>query len=187
MDLIEAIYSRRAVRQYEPRPLTREAISSLIDAAIHAPSAMNRQPWAFTVVQDRRLLAQLSEQAKAFLAGGAGEHPELSEGARRLLTPSFDIFYGAPVLIVICAIQPDAFAAIDCSLAAENLMLAARARGLGSCWIGFAEMWLSQPEGKAMLGIPDSHTPVAPIIVGWPRGEAAPTPRRPPQVAWIGG
>lgn len=186
MDLIEAIYSRRAVRRYEPRPLTRELIGGLIDAAIQAPSAMNRQPWTFTVVQERELLQRLSDSAKAFLAGGDASHPEVSGAARRLLTPEFDIFYGAPALIVISATSPDAFATADCCLAAENLMLAARAQGLGSCWIGFAEAWLSTPQGKAALGIAEDRTPVAPVILGWPQGETPPTPRNPPEIHWIG-
>lgn len=84
---------------------------------------------------------------------------------------SFDIFYQAPVLIVICSVTEIPWAVEDCALAAENLMLAAHAAGLGSCWIGFAQGFLGTPEGKAELKLPTAYKPVAPIIVGHPRSE----------------
>jgi nitroreductase len=90
-------------------------------------------------------------------------------------------------LIVICATEPDPMAQQDCCLAAENLMLAAHGRAAGTCWIGFAEPWLNQPEGKAALKIPVEHAPVAPIIIGYPRGEHPAPPRREPRIAWIEG
>src|SRR5208282_4925511 len=87
----------------------------------------------------------------------------------RLSSASYNIFYNAPIVIVICATESDTFAYQDCCLAAENLMLAAHANGLGSCWIGFAEAWLDQQAGKMALGIPAHYRPIAPIIVGVPR------------------
>ena len=80
-----------------------------------------------------------------------------------LSDPEFNIFYHAPALIVITAAQPTDWAVEDCALAAENLMLAAHAAGLGSCWIGFAQHWLGTPEGKTALGLPPSYSPIAPI------------------------
>jgi len=65
--------------------------------------------------------------------------------------PNFDIFYGAPALIVISTVTQIPWAIEDSALAAENLMLAARGMGLGTCWIGFAQAWLGTPEGKAAL------------------------------------
>jgi nitroreductase len=74
----------------------------------------------------------------------------------------------------------------DCSLAAENLMLAARAFGLGTCWIGFAQAWLATSEGKAALKLPGGYVPVAPIIVGHPKSAPPPVPRKKPEIHWIG-
>jgi nitroreductase len=74
----------------------------------------------------------------------------------------------------------------DCSLAAQNLMLAAADRGLGSCWIGFAQGWLNTNEGRECLGLPASSCVVAPIIVGYPRSEAPTVSRKVPIVTWIG-
>ncbi len=103
---------------------------------------MNEQPWFFTVIQDRAVLAR--------------------------------------------SVAVDQWAVENCTLAAQNLMLAACAEGLGSCWIGFARRWLATAAGKAVLGVPTAYPPVAPIIVGHPQGVAPPVPRKPPEISWIG-
>lgn len=185
MDLMQAIRHRRAVRAYKDRPLERATVEELLDAAIQAPSAMNAQPWAFYVVQEKALLKQWSDRAKvAFLA----EAPpaDLPEPYRQILTdPAFNLFYDAPALILICAKPGGMVPAEDCSLAGQTLMLAAHGLGLGTCPIGFARVWLNRPEVKLELGIPADYQPVLPIIVGYPRETPAPRERRPPEIlAW---
>ena len=102
-----------------------------------------------------------------------------------LSDPNFHIFYHAPVLIVIAVVEPTGWAVEDCALAAQDLMLAAYAAGLGTCWIGFAQGWLGTAEGKSALGLPASHVPVAPIIIGYPKHKPAPVPRKEPELRWI--
>jgi nitroreductase len=185
MQLSEAIYGRRATRDYEDEAVSEGQIESLIRAAIQAPSAMNRQPWAFSIVRDRRTLTRISDEAKAHMlrTTPAGLMPNHFE--EMLGNPSFDIFYRAPALILISATEDGQWGAIDCTLAAQNLMLAAYGAGLGSCWIGFAQGWLGTPEGKASIGLTESHLPVAPIIVGRPAGVSAPVPRRDPEIRFL--
>ena len=185
MDLKDAIYGRRAVREYVPEPVNESVLKSLIDAAAQAPSAVNRQPWSFAIVRDQGLLDRISRKSKAYmlatLPAGSLDH------FRDLLgDPNFQIFYHAPVLILISTIAADDWNVEDCSLAAENLMLAAHAAGLGSCWIGFAQKWLQTPAGKAALALPASHVPVAPIIVGHPKSPAPAVARKTPDIRWIG-
>ena len=103
-----------------------------------------------------------------------------------LTDQKFDIFYDAPVLIVIATSVETNWAVEDCALAAENLMLAARALDLGTCWIGFAQGWLATAAGKAALNIPTAYRPVAPIIVGHPKSFPAPVPRKEPEIHWTG-
>lgn len=103
-----------------------------------------------------------------------------------LNSEDFHIFYHAPALILISVVEEGAWGRIDCSLAAENLMLAAVDMGLGSCWIGFAQGWLGTPEGKAALNLPASHAPIAPIIVGYPKAPAQSVQRNIPEVNWVG-
>lgn len=186
MELMEAINTRRAVRSFSAEPVDRKTLDTLIDAAIQAPSAMNEQPWKFSVVRDRAVLDRISRASKAHMlktspAGLMSHHFE-----ETLNDPKFDIFYRAPVLIVISAAADSPWAVEDCSLAAENLMLAARALGLGTCWIGFAQAWLETSDGKAALNLAQNHRPVAPIIVGHPAATPPAVARKAADVTWIG-
>lgn len=185
MEINEAIYGRRAVREYTAEPVSEATIKSLIDAAIHAPSAINAQPWSFIVVRDQKLLASMSRHAKAHvLSKEAGSLPLHLH--TNLADPESQIFHGAPVLIVISAAAPAPWIVEDCALAAENLMLCAFAHRLGTCWIGFAQRWLNTAEGKAELGIPAEMVVVAPIIVGHPLRFPPPVPRQAPRIRWVG-
>lgn len=187
MELHEAIFSRRSVRDYEPTALEKPTLRRLIEAAVQAPSAVNTQPWHFTVVQDRPLLARMSAASKAHMlrVTPPGTWAEHLEGMLR--NPDFDIFYAAAALIVISSMTRDEWAVENCALAAQNLMLEARAQGLGTCWIGFAQAWLGTSDGRSALGLPEAYLPVAPIIVGHPRALPAPVPRRDPQIRWLPG
>lgn len=186
MDLREAIYTRRAVRAYSAASIDEGTLRELIDAAVQAPSAVNEQPWSFCVVRDARLLADVSRRAKQHMlattpAGLLSHHFE-----EILNDATFDIFYRAPALIVISAPAKSPWATENCALAAQNLMLTAHARGLGSCWIGFAQEWLRTSDGRAVLDLPPDYLPVAPIIVGHPRAQPARVPRKAADIRWIG-
>ena len=186
MELQQAIYARRSVRQFTPEPVERATLLRLIDAAVQAPSAINEQPWSFTVVQDRALLARISRESKAHVLRTAPAEVASHRFVDMLSDPSFDIFYGAPALVVISSVSAGLWAVENCALAAENLMLAACAEGLGTCWIGFAQSWLGTETGKTALGLAAGYRPVAPLIVGHPQGTPAPVSRKSPEIHWIG-
>jgi nitroreductase len=186
MDFGTTIYSRRAVRAYTREPVPEAALRALIDQAIQAPSAVNAQPWIFSVVRDRAALARISNASKAHVLAKPPEGVTPEHLHERLDDPDFDIFYNAPALVVISSADSGRWAVENCALAAENLMLAARAVGLGSCWIGFAQDWLGTPEGKSTIKVPESALPVAPIIVGYPQFEPAHVARREPKIIWVG-
>lgn len=182
MELKEAIYHRRSVRDYTDQPVDQSTITTLIRAAIQAPSAINLQPWAFVVIQDKALLKRYSDRAKVLASEAtepAAAHPELKE---MLSDPAFNIFYNAGTLIVICAKPVGQHPAWDCYLAAQNLMLAAHSLGLGTCPIGLAWTLLDQPDVKQELHIPMDYTPVVPIIVGYPRTRTTATERKEPEI-----
>jgi nitroreductase len=185
MDLNDAIHGRRAVRAYRTEPVDEDVLKGLIDAAIWAPSAVNQQPWSFVIVRDQRLLDCISREAKAhMLTTLSAESPRHFRD--HLSDPDFHIFYHAPVLVLISAVSAGPWTVEDCALAAQNLMLAAYAAGLGSCWIGFAQSFLGTAAGRDALSLPSTHVPVAPIIVGHPQAPAAPVPRQRPDIRWIG-
>lgn len=192
--LIDLIYKRHAVRAYKPDAIDEPRLRALLDAAVHAPTAMHQEPWQFIVVQDRALLKRLSDRAKEIARANAAHHgtllkPHVAAGDKifaPLADPDFNIFYDAGTLVVICAKPTNDFVTADCWLAAENFMLSACADGLGTCCIGFAVPVLNAPETKAELGIPADVRAFAPMIVGVPRGEVRPVPRKPPVVLrWI--
>jgi nitroreductase len=180
----DAIYARRSVRSYTGEKLTEAAVRELLAAAVRAPTAIHEEPWQFLIVQNDATLRQLSDRAKALFAGEVSRlHLDRDSRALEVFSqPDFNVFYDAGTLIVICARPMGPFVVADCWLAAENLMLAAHALGLGSCVIGSAVGALNAPEVKRELGIPADSTAVAPVIVGTPKGEWPPTARRPPQI-----
>jgi nitroreductase len=181
---LRGIYERRSVRSFTDEPVSRELVSSLVDAAIQAPSAMNEQPWHFTVVADKARLASISAKAKAFMLAEFSEDSHIDHLRQTLSDANFNIFYNAPALIVISAPQGSRWAIEDCAMAAQNLMLAAHSVSLGTCWIGFAQSWLNSDEGRRSIGVEPSQLVVAPIIVGHPAEKAHPVPRKKPSIAW---
>ena len=194
LSALDVIYSRRSVRAYTAERIPQSTVRALLDAAVQAPSSLGGDDsLSFVVVQHPRRLARLSELTKTrwtelvhtdmhlHLAASLGLEIDLSRGA----DPEFDIFYGATTLIVIWARRPDSFAAADCWLAAENLMLAAEALGLGTCCVGAVAPALNDSEMRLELAIPPVLTAVAPIVVGVPAGPSTPLERRVPDViAW---
>lgn len=184
MELIEAIYGRRAARAFTAEPVDRSVLEFLVEAAIQAPSAVNEQPWDFTVIRSNPLLDRISSAAKAHVLKANQDTAPPPHLREHLENPDFHIFYHAPALIVISANSGD-WAVEDASLAAENLMLAAYARGLGSCWIGFAQRWLETEEGRQAIGLPRDFVPVAPIIVGHPSAPIPPVPRNRARLRWL--
>jgi nitroreductase len=186
MDVNQAISDRRSTRDYTAQAVDEETIRRLIDAAVHAPNASNGQPWTFTVVRDQGLLDRISQSAKSHMLATLPAGPQSDRYRTMLSDANFQIFYHAPALILISGTAQGPWVVEDCALAAENMMLAAFGVGLGTCWIGFAQGFLNTSEGKDALGIPATWVPVAPIIVGHPKTDPAPVPRKEPEIRWVG-
>ncbi len=190
LDTLAAIYQRRAVRSYAPEKLEKSVIDELLAAAVQAPTAVHREPWAFVVIQNKERLRRYSDQAKTQLLGESEAtsyfHSTEPKALAVLNDPHFNIFYDAGTLIAICCKARGPFVEADCWLAAENIMLAATAKGLGTCCIGFAVGILNTAEVKRELGIPEAGAAVAPIIVGVPKGPLPAGSRRAPEVlSWV--
>jgi nitroreductase len=185
MDLEETIYTRRSVREFTDETVDRAILIQLIDAAIQAPSAVNQQPCSFCVVRDRTLLTDISREAKVHMVRTTPVGLMSHHFQQILHDPEFNIFYNAPALIVISTVADVPWAVEDCALAAENLMLTARAIGLGTCWIGFAQNWLATSEGKVALKLPATYKPVAPIVVGHPKSLPQRVLRKEPEIRWL--
>lgn len=184
MSEIEAIYHRRAVRNYQSQTIDKPTIHLLLKAAVQAPTAMHEEPWSFVVIQNQDILNRLSDSAKTLVRHDLQDSN--SQQAIHMLEfinqPDFHVFYNATSLIVVCSQFDGPFVVADCWLAAENLMLTACAKGLGTCVIGFAVSALNSKEWRDELGIPAEMTAIAPIIVGIPAGEMPLVSRKEPKI-----
>lgn len=162
MELLEAIRGRRSIRAFKPQDVPDEVVEQLVDAARHAPSAGNLQPWEFIIVrtlEQKRMLAEAARQA---------------------------FVEEAPVVIVVCADENRAsmgygirgkalYCIQDTAAATQNLLLAAYALGLGTCWVGA----FNEDDTRKALKLPSGIRPVAMIPVGYPAKTPAARSRRP--------
>lgn len=196
MDIFEAIRRRRSIRQYRPDPVKREDISKLLEAANQAPSAMNRQQWEFIVVTGAKV-AEMGESFRHIIE----EYTKNGESSRMKGSPfsredflRFAATYGgAPVVIVVLTdtAQTADFRRANlesASAAMENLLLAATALGLGTCWMTGPlndEMAL-----RRILAIPEDKEIVAVTPLGYPVVVPEAPPRQGPdltrKVRWVG-
>jgi nitroreductase len=175
-ETIATILRRRSVRSFQPEPVGQAEVEAMLEAGRYAPSAMNQQPWHFTVIRNPELLRKLEENCKTtFLESNVESLREIAQ------QEGFSVFYHAPLMVIISG-DPGAIAAqYDCTLAMENMMLAATSLGLGSCWTHAVMMFLATEKGKAIfreIGVifPEGHQPYAAAVFGWP---AEPYPETP--------
>jgi nitroreductase len=151
MSLVDVVLNRRSIRRYELKEIPRDVLDKILEAGRQAPSAANKQPWHFIVLTD-------SEIKK-----------ELSKGM-------FNRFIkDAPITVVGCA-HKDMIASkwsiVSTTIALQNMVVAAWAMGIGSCWVGD----FSEEEVKKLLNIPESWNIVALVSFGYPAEK--PQPRK---------
>lgn len=151
MDALDVIFTRRSIRQYTDEPVTEEQVKTLLEAGMNAPSANNRQPWHFIVVDARERLNAIME-----------------------IHPYSKMLEQAPLAIVVCAdiTRSERYWQQDCAAATENTLLAARALGLGSVWLG---VYPKEDRTKGIIrlfDLPEHIRPLCVIAVGHPAEEA---------------
>lgn len=181
---LELILHQRACRSYRDDPVDDTDLETMLEAATHAPSAENRQPWVFVVVRDAAARAAIDDLTRQVWSAGGRAHAEGSL-APRLFAEVDDFlgggYGGAPVLVVLAGDGRDGTspALLSSSVypAAQNLLLAAAALGYGSAMTTLA----AQPKGAlaALVGLPAGMRPFAVIPIGRPRATLGPPRRRP--------
>lgn len=156
-EVLNAIRDRRSIRAYTNEAVSEAQLKTLMEAAVQSPSARNLQPYHFAFVTDPEVLKEFSHDAQVTLARreNAGE---------RVKDPSYDVRYGAPLVVFIFATIEGPFTLVDCGIACENLALAAHDMGLGSVILGmprdvfhseFSEKWYNKlcPNEKGEFAI----------------------------------
>ena len=186
-DVIETIAARRSVRRYADRPLDRETLQVLIEAGHAAPSGANAQGWRFVVVQDRTIRDQLMALAvPRYKKWMEKAPPALTEMRREIDAVASDpIYYRAPAILFV--IGSGMTAALDTPMVCQNVMLAARSLGIGSCWVYFGQLALEDAEARALLELQEGESVYGPILLGYPEnGEFPPAPpKKEPVVKWL--
>ena len=185
MTVMEALTTRRAIRNFRPDRIGRDVLTELAKAATLAPSHMNLQPWAFAITDDPATVAKLGHAAKHHLLPRLNKLSPFFHERDEISAESYDLFYGAPALIVICATGDGTLADMGCNMAAYSLMLAAHSMGLGTCYVSQAQPWLESHDGRRALGVPAHYRPIAPVIVGVPDAIPLSPGRFDPQIEWI--
>jgi nitroreductase len=182
-DFFDVVARQRAYRAFTDAPVDDATIEKLLDAAVRAPNAENRQPWEFVVVRDAALRTAIGElMAKAWDGGGRS----YSEG--RLTTAMLNdvdaAMHGgvarAPVIVVVCAdLDRGHENAVPASIfpAIQNLLLGATALGLGSALTTIATVFRS--ELQALLALPANVRPLAVVPLGHPAKQLGPSKREP--------
>ena len=169
---LEWIKSRRSVRSYKPELPPKETIEAIVDAGLYAASGKNGQSSIIVAVTDRELRDRLMEMNRAIGGWQKG----------------FDPFYGAPVVLIVLARKDSPYAVQDGSLTMGEMMHAAHAMGLGSCWINRAKEEFETEEGRAILrelGVEGDWVGVGHCILGYAEGaEPAAKERKPGRVFW---
>jgi len=186
--VIDAINKRRSVRAYEAKPVPRDILNSIIEAGNEAPSAMNSQTWRFVVVEEKgakkKLLGAAMPNAKKLTEQVKDVDPERYEFIKKRYAELPDpVYYSAPSIVFV--IGNGRYADHSCPLACENMMLAAHALGLGSCWVGFGAMVTEDGSVRELLGLQEGDSIFGPILLGYPKGQVNRPPKKEPMVKWI--
>ena len=162
MDTLEAIYTRRSVREFVDEPISEADLGDLLKAGMQAPSARNEQPWHFIVIDKSELLHAI---------------PDFHPAAKMLLE--------APLAILVCSdrkleVKRASWLA-DCSAATQNILLAAHAKGLGAVWLGIFPDAERVKGMQDLLSMPKDIRPVALVAVGHPATVPEPVERFKPE------
>ena len=170
-ETMNALLTRRSCRSYKSDPIPQEVLQRILEAGTYAPTAMGRQSPIIIAVTNREMRDRLSAMNAAVM--GSQNDP----------------FYGAPVVLVVLADKSVGPYLYDGSLVMGNLMLAAHAEGLGSCWIHRAKEEFESAEGKQILcdlGVEGEYEGIGHCILGYPAAPAAePKPRKENYVYYI--
>jgi len=154
------IFGRRSIRVYAPGEVTEATVTTLLEAAMAAPSAVARDPWRFVVIRKKETLSAIADAL-----------------------PNGKMLPGASVGIAVCGdlnVAHDrqlSYLLQDCSAAIENLLLAAHVAGLGACWLGVHPREDRVKQIREILSLPESVIPVACIAIGYPGEKPEPRTR----------
>jgi nitroreductase len=158
MDVFEAIFTRRSIRRYSDKEIEKEIVDKIIRAGMYAPSAVNKQPWHFIIFDKTETRNAIMDVHRSSL---------MLKEAKKAILVCFDVNLQ----------HDDGYGLCDCSAATQNMLLAAHALGIGSCWIGIYPREARMEALKQIFNLPENVEPFAIISLGYP-AETKETPDR---------
>lgn len=193
------IKSRRSRRDFIDRSIPEGLVEEIIEAGRYAPSALNRQTWKFIIITNKdcikglsRIVKGITEKLAKYLAllkllKPALRDPQIVGAIKKTLSADCDrVFHNAPLLILIVSDKKEPYAAKDCSMAAQNMMLYANSVGIGSCFVGRAEILERSREAREIIGLPHNHKIQSAIVFGYAtRDENGPNRRNDNILKWV--
>ena len=179
-EFIKEIKKRRSIRSYDAKSVEKETIQKIIEAGRYAPSATNRQPWQFIVITNKTMIEDIANVIKneirkilkkrfflKYFFPSLKNEKAVQFLASTVISEKDVLFFDAPVLIFVVT-QKRKFNDESCACCAQNMMLAADALGLGSCWIGFAHFLGLNKEWMKKIGVPKGYHIAAALVLGHP-------------------
>ena len=164
-ETLKSIVNRRSIRHFKKEQLSAEEINIIVRAGVYAPSAYNKQEWFFTVVQNRMILEDLNIATKEVASTSSDQ--KLVELANK---EDFNIFYNAPTVVIVSGKKNGLTPIIDCSLATQNMMLAAYSLNIASCWNGIVTLLFESmvaDDFRKLLNIPAGYKPHHAVSLGY--------------------
>ena len=182
-ETLKTIAERYSCRDFTGAPLAEAEVKALVDAALAAPSAMNRQPWRVIVITDKALIDELDAESVAVLAAGD------KAGYERIMSRGGKVFYNAPCMILIAS-DGSGYAAMDCGIVSQNVALAAHSLGLGNVICGMAGIPFNGPRGaefKKRVKFPEGFGFGVAVLIGAAKSGKAPHEPDAVKVTYIAG
>jgi len=173
-DVLKAIAKRRSVRRFLPEQIKEAELEAILAAAMQAPSAHNDQSSYFAVVQNEKLVDEMSEGSKVEMQKAPFDWM-VSMGSNKAL----NIYYKAPTVVIVAGKKDAISPLVDACAAIQNMLIAAESLGIGSCWIGFTKFYFTGPDRYKKLGIPEGYEVHYGVALGYkPEGPVANPPAR---------
>ncbi|MCP4481581.1 MAG: nitroreductase family protein [bacterium] len=184
--VLQNIQERRSVRFYKQKTIPQNILKQIIDVGNQAPTAMNTQNFRFIVIQEKTILDRLRKLAIPKYQEWLKDKPEFVKARRAKVDvkTSDPVYYFADVVIVL--IGYGMTSDFDCPMVCENMMLAARALDVGSCWVYLGQLGMEDPEIQKILELKEGEIIYGPILFGYPKDDFPQSPsKKPPLVKWI--
>ena len=171
-EVLKAIKNRKSTRKYKEEQIKEEELKAILEAGIQAPSAINSQPWHFTVIQNKEFIDHINDKAKEKMI----ESDDIS--IRNFAKSSTSIFYNGPTVIIVSGKKNVSSSLVGCSAAIENMLIAAESIGLGTVWVGLFRYFFTFNEEVKKLKLPNGYEPFYAVVVGYKEDDKALAPSK---------